>query len=360
MQIVPIIKTVGVACNLKCRYCWFNPLDQSKVHLMPNALLERLVRGYREADRGGSYQFIWHGGEPLMAGRGFYEEALALQGFYMKDVQIKNVLQTNATMLDERWVEFLMGHGFKVGVSLDGPKELHDYYRVTAAGNGSHDWIMRNLKRARELGLKFSVIATINHRNVIYPEEIFEFFVANDITSFGFNMVLERGPDGIPYEFSVSNDEYARFQTRIFDLWLERNDPRIRIRHVDAILTGMVGHHSKSCIYGGTCQRFINVNSNGDVYPCERLTDSPRLGNLWDQELIAILGSAPYASHCAMTTTLPDDCQRCRYLSVCRNGCTHHRVQGKLYFCRARLEVFRHVEQQLSGLVPTSPTEVVA
>lgn len=350
MKIVPIIKTVGVACNLKCTYCWFNPLDQSTVHLMSNDVLHNLVQGYAEADESGRYQFIWHGGEPLMAGRGYFEEAIRLQRHYMADAKIKNVIQTNATLLDDKWTDFFMENEFKVGVSLDGPKEMHDHFRITPTGKGSHDRVMNNLAGLRKKGMKFAVIATINSRNVDAPDEIFNFFIDNDITSFGFNMVYEKDPTGKPFSFSVTNEQYATFQNRIFDLWLNRNDSRIRIRHIDAILTGMMGKLSRSCIYAGTCDNFINVGSNGDVYPCERLTDAPRLGNIMDAPLKEILASDRYGDHSAMTRALPLDCQQCKYLNACQNGCTHHRDNGKLFFCHGRLDVFRHVEQRLSDL----------
>jgi len=353
VRIVPIIKTVGVACNLKCRYCWFNPLDQSKVERMPPALLEKLVRDYAEADDCGSYQFIWHGGEPLMAGIDFFRTALAFQGRYMGGAKVKNVIQTNGTMLTPKWVKFFLDAGFKVGVSLDGPREFHDAFRVTPRGAGSHDRIMKNLVSARELGLKFSVIATVNKANVGAPDDLFDFFVANGINSFGFNMVFETDSDGIPMPFSISTEDYAEFQCRIFDRWLERDDPKLRIRHIDSIVGGMLGVPVRSCIYAGTCQRFLNINSDGDVYPCERLTKAERLGNLHESSLGEIVRAKPYHAHCAMTNDLPSDCKSCRFLNVCRNGCTHHRIDGKLYFCEGRKRVFCHIESALSRIVRT-------
>lgn len=350
MRIVPIIKTVGVACNLKCRYCWFNPLDQSKVKLMPIGLLEKLIRDYSEADDSGSYQFIWHGGEPLMAGLTFYRKALDFQARYTSGAKIKNVIQTNGTMLTPKWVRFFKEHAFKVGVSLDGPEDLHDAHRVTPRGDGSHRRIMENLVRARQEGLKFSVIATINKANVSAPDEIFQFFIDQGITSFGFNMVYERGTNGKPRSFSITNEEYAAFQCRIFDLWLARNDRKIRVRHIDSIVQGLLGLPVRSCIYAGTCERFLNINSNGDVYPCERLTEAPRLGNLYEASLQRILEAKAYSDHSTATRQLPLDCQTCRFLGVCRNGCTHHRVGGKLYFCEGRKAVFRYIESAISSI----------
>jgi len=350
-RLVPIIKTVGVACNLKCRYCWFNPLDQSKVERMPDPLLEKLIRDYAEADRSGSYQFIWHGGEPLMAGLGFFRRAVELQGQFMPCARIKNVIQTNGTMLTPPWTEFFLEHGFKVGVSLDGPKHFHDAFRVTPRGAGSHDRIMANLVKARAQGLKFSVIATINALNVNSPDEIFDFLVESGITSFGFNMVFERDGDGQPAPYSVTNEQYAAFQCRIFDRWLERDDRRIRIRHIDSIIQGMAGLPIRSCIYAGTCHRFVNIGSNGDVYPCERLTTAERLGNLYESSLAEMVTAAPYARHRQSASELPTDCQACRYLRICRNGCTHHRVRGKLYFCEARKQVFSYIEAVIAPIL---------
>jgi uncharacterized protein len=282
-----------------------------------------------------------------MAGVSFFEAALKFQGRYLSGARVKNVIQTNGTMLSPNWVTFLLEHDFKVGVSLDGPKALHDAQRVTPRGDGSHDRIMANLVRARQLGLRFSVIATVNQANVHAPDEIFQFFLEHGFTSFGFNMVYECGPDGRPTDFSISNAEYADFQRRIFDLWLARNDRRVRIRHIDSIVQGLLGLPSRSCIYAGTCQRFISINSNGDIFPCERLTEAPRLGNLYEARLGQILQARPYSDHVTMTEQLPMDCRSCRFLNICRNGCTHHRTRGKLYFCEGRKAVFRHIESAI-------------
>ncbi|MCO5297195.1 MAG: radical SAM protein [Fimbriimonadaceae bacterium] len=355
MRIVPIIKAVGIACNLKCRYCWFNPLDQTKIEVMTLDLLEKLVRDYAIADDSGSYQFIWHGGEPLLAGVEFFQSALKLQKLFMAENRVKNVIQTNGTLLSPAWVRFFFENDFKVGISLDGQKELHDAFRVNRRGRGSHDRIMANLVQARELGLKFSVIATISSANVHAADEIFRFFVDNGITSFGFNMVFERGPDGKPLPFSITNEQYAEFQCRIFDLWLERNDRGLRIREFDILVQGLLGLPVRSCHHAGTCERFINVGSNGDVFPCERLTDAPRLGNLRDSPLGEILEQEPYTRHCQTTQSLPQDCRECRFLQVCHNGCTHHRVDGKLHFCEARKTVFRHVESRLEAILGANP-----
>lgn len=361
MRIVPIIKPVGVACNLKCRYCWFNPLNQSQAAPMSLALLEKIVHDYAEADSTGSYQFIWHGGEPLMAGRDFYEGAIKFQKRYMSAFPVKNAIQTNATILTSQWTEFFLRNGFKVGVSLDGPKALHDANRVTLRGAGTHDRIMANVVSARKQGLRFSVIATINKANVSSPEEIFRFFVDNGITSFGFNMVFERSENGSPTLLSISNEEYAAFQNRIFDLWLAEDSSRIRVRHIDSIVGGMLGLPVKSCIYAGTCQRFISINSNGDVYPCERLTAAPRLGNLNESSLPEIVGARRYRRHVRRTTTLPAECRSCKYLTICRNGCTHHRVEGRLFFCEGRKAVFQHMEVAVSRIIrTTSDQELVS
>lgn len=356
MRIVPIIKPVGVACNLRCRYCWFHPLDQSRTAPMSLALLEKLVRDDAEADNTGSYQFIWHGGEPLMAGRAFYEAAIEFQKLFMSGFPVKNVIQTNATMLTGRWAEFFLRNGFKVGVSLDGPRALHDANRVTSRGAGTHDRIMSNLVRAREQGLRFSAIATINKANVSSPDDIFRFFVDHGITSFGFNMVFERSQDGSSTPLSITNEEYAAFQNRIFDLWLAEDSSRIRVRHIDSIVGGMLGLPVKSCIYAGTCQRFVSISSNGDVYPCERLTAAPRLGNLFESSLAEIVGARPYRRHVRRTTTLPAECRSCKYLAICRNGCNHHRVDRRLYFCEGRKAVFEHVKAALSQIVDASPS----
>lgn len=213
---------------------------------------------------------------------------------------------------------------------------------------------MANLVRARKQGLRFSAIATINKANVSSPEEIFRFFVDHGITSFGFNMVFERGLHGSPTPLSISNEEYAAFQTRIFDLWLAEDSSRLRVRHIDNIVRGMLGLPVKSCIYAGTCQRFVSIHSNGDVYPCERLTEAPRLGNLYESSLSEIVGAKPYRQHARRTAVLPAECRSCRYLAICRNGCTHHRVDGRLYFCEGRKAVFQHMEAALSRITKAS------
>jgi len=343
-----IARVVGKGCNLRCIYCWSRHFDQSLLETMPFEVAEKLIKDASRLDQP-VYSFVWLGGEPILAGMDFFRHILDYQRRYLNNRLVRNKVQTNGLALDDEWIRFLLDSSFKIGISIDGPKDIQDYYRVDAENKGSFDRVFHNIKKCQEAGLKFGVIATITDISVSQPERIFDFFVSNNIKGFGLNFAHEMD-NGQLLPFSVTADQYAEFMTRIFDRWLEANDPRIRIREIDNLIAGLLGGRPKTCSFNGSCGNFFSVDVNGDVLPCERFATAAPFGNLMDSSIQACLSSRGYQQHNQEVSCLPRACLRCQWLNVCHGGCAHYRNGNKPVFCAGNRRLLQHIVNRLTTL----------
>ena len=345
-SITLIIRIVGEGCNLKCGYCWFRNHDQSSPIVMSYNVVERVISEASLLDQP-SYTFVWLGGEPLLAGVDFFHHIDDCQKQFLKGKKIRNRIQTNALSLDDRWINFLLYSTFKIGISIDGPKDIHDHYRIDADGKGSFGRVYENLKKCQAAGIKFGAIATITNVGVQQPERIFDFFVDNGIKGFGLNFVYEVEQEK-PLPFSVTVDHYAEFMIRIFDMWMEADDANLRIREIDNFLVGLFGGRPRGCMFNGSCGNFFSVGINGEIFPCERLPEQTLFGNLIDTSLQSCLASPEYHQHKKEVGTLPAQCNNCRWLNACRGGCTHYRNNGNPIFCSGNKKIFQHIANRLN------------
>lgn len=301
-------------------------------------------------------RFQWHGGEPLLAGIQFYQNAVALQEKYLlPDQKIINSIQTNGTLINEDWVAFLKEACFGIGVSLDGPEHLHNFARVDAAGKGTFTRVMRGVRLLRKSGIKFGIIAVINRHNVSCPREMYEFF-SREKLSFSPNPCVMRNPEtDEPFGLSVDPMDYARFMIQVCDLWLSEDDPKFRVRPLVNIVQGLLGVSHGLCEFRGTCEQFLTIDSNGDIYPCDRfLHDEFCFGNLTDISLNEVTETAAYQVYYVQRTEIAERCGNCEWFSVCSGGCLRH-WEGLIEksgfarnrFCEARKHIFRHVKMRL-------------
>lgn len=343
-----IALVVGEGCNLKCRYCWFHNRDQSQPKVMPLEIVEKLIADVAKIEQD-NYLFVWLGGEPLLAGIDFYRFIVEHEKKYLPGKRIKNSIQTNALALSDEWVDFLLDNPFHLGISIDGPKEIHDRYRLDPEGNGSFDRIYANIRQCQEKGLNFGVIATVTDAGVHQPEELFSFFADRGINSIAFNFAHET-EGGRTLWFSISNDQYFDFLSRIFDCWIERDDPRISVREIDNVLRGVLGHRPTSCIFSGTCRNYFSIDHNGDVLPCERFSSTRPFGNILDVGLNGCLESEEYHLYAQRADERPPACKKCEWLKACNSGCYYHRRRGTYYFCSGRKRIYRYVSERLRQL----------
>jgi uncharacterized protein len=345
-SVVLITRVVGEGCNLKCRYCWFRDHDQTSPKVMSSNVLRKVIKDASRLDQP-SYSFVWLGGEPFLAGVDFFQQILEYQSEYMGNIPIQNRIQTNGMLLNSNWIKFLKNSSFKLGISLDGPKDLHNKYRVSPTGKGSFETVFRHLKKCREAKLKFGVIATITDSSVEQPSKVFDFFLENGIKSLGFNFVHEV-EDGHILESSVAVSQYTDFLITIFDRWLEADDESFRIREIDNILTGLFGNRPKTCSFNGSCSSFFSIGLEGEVLPCERLSSKLSFGNIMDSDLQSCLQSSQYSEHREVLSVLPNNCNDCSWVNACHGGCTHYRNDNNPIFCAGNKRLFQHVVNKLA------------
>lgn len=345
-KIITLIARVVRGCNFKCGYCWFRNFCQPSPETMPFDVVEKLIRDVSCLDQP-AHSFVWLGGEPLLAGMDFFKHVQDCQKRYLSGKPIRNRIQTNALVLDDDWIKFLMDSSFKIGISIDGPKDIQDHYRVDTENKGSFDRVFHNVKRCQGLGLKFGAIATITDISVNQPERIFDFFVGNNIKGFGFNFAHEI-EKGCVMPFSVTANQYAEFMIKIFDRWLEADDPMLRIREIDNLIVGLLGGKPKTCSSSGTCGNFFSIDVNGDILPCERFTTVAPFGNLMDSSIQGCLSSRGYQQHNQEVSRLPRACLRCQWLNACHGGCAHYRGSNKPVFCVGNKRLLKHIVNRLT------------
>lgn len=365
-----MLKPVGSRCNLACDYCYY--LEKSKLYpeerdtLMSEALLEKFIQEYIEAQTTPYVLFTWHGGEPLMRPIAFYRKALKLQRKYAGGRRIENSLQTNGVLLNDEWCAFLKRNNFLVGLSIDGPQVFHDAYRRGRHGEPSFDRVMRGIHLLKKYGVEYNAMAVVNSLNVDHPLEFYRFFKAIDCHYIQFTPIVERlseHPDGTrltnPMErnvplapFSVDPRKWGDFLCALFDEWVKEDVGRYFIQLFDATLANWVGEPTGLCALAKRCGHAGVMEYNGDVYSCDHYVfPEYKLGNIQTKTLTEMMYSQQQARFGSdKYDTLPRQCRACEYLFACYGECPKNRFcrtaegePGLNYLCEGYLKFFRHV-----------------
>lgn len=349
------IVPVGVKCNLRCTYCYHHALQcsGSEKEVMPDHVLKKVIEAtVNSAD---TVEYVWHGGEPLLAGICFYEKAVSWQNqFRIKTTKIENHIQSNFTLLNEGWVAWLKNNDFYISTSVDGPKELHDKYRRHPSGLGTFDEIMTKIDLCDKHKLAYGVVTVVNNENVNYPDEVF--LAMKDIAKWGFdlNICTQRfgGLNLVP-----PNDKLINFYKRIFDLWYQHDSPNLPIRTFVGIIQRLLNGHPSDCTFASHgCKVMLAVDCNGDLYPCGRFLRVPEmyLGNIIADNFDDIL-SRP-KNTIKQLSSIPKGCSSCKWIDTCGGGCRFERwlanknPEDSFPWCDFRKQLFKHI---LSSLLPT-------
>jgi len=235
-----MLKPAGSACNLDCHYCYY--LDKAVQYggrqaVMSDELLELYVKQYIEANEVPTVQFCWHGGEPLLLGVDFYRKAMDFQQKYADGKKIENILQTNGTLVDEAWCDLFAGNNFLVGISLDGPQDIHDAFRLTKGGRPTFERVMRTIEMFQRSGVEYNTLSVVNRLCEGRGGEIYRFFrdtvhsrymqflpaVEHVVDKPGFHRPLIVSPDregARLAEWSVTAKGYGGFLCDVFDVWV--------------------------------------------------------------------------------------------------------------------------------------------
>jgi uncharacterized protein len=351
-------KPGGALCNLDCRYCYYlkrqHLYPEGESFRMPDALLEEYIVQHIEASPGPIVNFSWHGGEPTALGLDYFRRIVALQRQHQPPgLGITNGMQTNGILLDEEWCRFLAAEHFAVGLSLDGPQQMHDRYRVTRGRHPSHRQTMRGYKWLRRYRIPCDFLCVVNDYNVRYPAQVYRFFKEIGGRHLGFLPAVEQDRDGeggvTPY--TVPAERFGAFLCTIFDEWVRCDVGRIAVQIFEEAIRPARGLQHALCIFRETCGDIPVVEHNGDFFCCDHFVDmTHRLGNIHDTPLGELLESpAQKAFGRAKRDRLPRYCRTCEVRVMCNGGCPKDRFirtpdgeEGLNYLCAGFKRFFTH------------------
>jgi len=368
-----LAKPVADLCNLRCEYCYYaekNELIKTGTSRMSLEVLENYIRQCFEIHgKDAVVEFIWHGGEPVLAGIEFYKTALQLQKRYGSRRKILNTIQTNATCLSDEMCKLFRDHGFLVGVSIDGPKELHNRYRRTKSGEDSFEKTMAGIALLKEYHVPFSTLTTVNSCNMDKPQEVYEFL--REITDYmQFLPVVESFPAeyeekegqvfAIPpgihsfkikhpvMPFSVTPEGYGRFLCGVFDCWEQMDIGKKHVQLIDVTLDNLKGIPASLCVHNPLCGHSGCVEANGDVFACDRYAfPQYKLGNILETPLGVLMEqNRSFGMH--KTYGLSEECFKCPYVKLCFGGCPKDRLwENKNYLCEGYKMFFEKITEDL-------------
>lgn len=357
-------KPRGAICNLDCKYCYF--LSKERLYpasdfRMADDLLERYIRQYIDGQRVPEITFAWQGGEPTLMGLPFFERVVALQQKYCPPgKRVSNTFQTNGVLLDDAWGEFFRANDFLIGLSLDGPRELHDHFRVDKGGRGSFDAVMRGLEILKKHQVEYNILTTLHAANVEHPLTVYR-FLRDEVGShfMQFIPIVERVNESGFQEGrqvtdrSLTGQQYGDFLIAVFEEWVRRDVGRVFVQIFDVALAAWSGQRPGLCIFEENCGTALALEHNGDLFSCDHYVEPAyKLGNLRDDLLIELVASERQQQFGrAKRDTLPQYCLDCEVRFVCNGGCPKNRISdtpggepGLNYLCAGYRAFFNHID----------------
>jgi len=381
-----LAKPTGAICNLDCKYCFFlskEMLYPGSRFRMADELLETYIKQLLESQQVPNVSIAWQGGEPTLMGLEFFKLSVAYAEKHKRPGQkIEYTIQTNGTKLDDDWCAFFKEHNFLVGLSVDGPRERHDTYRVNKGGRGSFDQVMAGLEFLKKHQVDFNILCTVHAANQDHPLEVYRFFRDElGVEFMQFIPIIERAtPELLPLanegwserpggerplytlegslvtERSITAEKYGRFLIAIFDEWVRRDVGQIFVQHFDSALANWVGAPGAVCIFNETCGRALALEHNGDLYSCDHFVEPAyKLGNIRETHMIELISSPEQIKFgLDKRDTLPKYCRECEVRFACHGGCPKNRFietpdgePGLNYLCAGYKAFFNHVDKPM-------------
>ncbi|MEM7531836.1 MAG: anaerobic sulfatase maturase [Chloroflexota bacterium] len=362
-----MLKPSGSICNLDCKYCYF--LSKERMYpgsrfRMADDLLESYIRQYIEAQQVQEITFAWQGGEPTLMGLPFFERAVELQQQYAPPgMRIYNAFQTNGVLLDDDWCQFFRQNDFLIGLSIDGPQALHDFYRVDKGGQPTFKRVMRGLDLLQTHSVEYNILTTIHAANAPKPLEVYHFLRDEIKTQYmQFIPIVERDNEtgyqegsGVK-DRSVTAAQYGRFLSTIFDEWVRKDVGRVYVQIFDVALAAWSGQPPGLCIFDETCGKALAMEHNGDLFSCDHFVEPKhKLGNIQEIPLIDLVATEQqqqFGLH--KRDSLPQYCRDCEVRFVCNGGCPKNRFietptgeAGLNYLCAGYRSFFNHIDQPM-------------
>lgn len=368
LPFVAMAKPVGSRCNMRCAYCYY--LDKGKYSShkkqskMSSALLEKLISQTIEASPGPVVSFVWHGGEPTIAGIEFYEKAVKLQKKYLPEGwQAWNNLQTNGLLINKKWCAFLKENHFDVGLSIDGSELVHDANRRDLGGKTTYEKIRANLELLKVNGIQPDILCTVNRATLADVQGVFDAIEKMNCPWVQFIPIVVRFPDGSFAPESITPEEYGKFLCEIFDLWTRRGLGKFDIQLFAEMARIMAGGRASVCTMAPECGRVPIIEEDGAVYSCDHFVDPEhRLGTMEEQSLSELLNSSRQISFGKnKKDSLTAYCRKCPWYKFCGGGCPKDRFalspdgeEGQYYLCGGLEMLFAHAVPILEGIMDMS------
>jgi len=393
-----LTKPVGPICNLDCTYCYY--LEKERLYgskerfRMADELLESYIRQYISGQQVPEVHMAWQGGEPTLLGVDFFERVVEIQQKYADGKRITNAIQTNGTLLDDRWGEFLAKHNFLVGISIDGPADLHDTYRLDKQQRPTFESVMRGLNVLKSHNIEFNTLTVVSRANQDHALRTYEFLIEIGSRFMQFIPLVERAPDSqartlgldhaVPPDetytgsplvtpWSVGAEKYGTFLTTIFDRWVRRDVGLIFVQMFDIALSQLVEGRAGLCIFEETCGVSLAIEHNGDLYSCDHYVyPKYRLGNINETPLVDLVSSEQqYRFGNDKKDGLTDYCRRCDVRYACNGDCPKHRFavspdgqDGLSYLCPSYEHFFRYTRPYMEAMARLihqrrSPAEIM-
>jgi uncharacterized protein len=348
---------------------------------MPEEVLAAFIREYITNQPTPVVEFVWQGGEPTLLGLDFFRKVIKLQKPYSKQKTITNSLQTNGIQLDDAWCRFLKRHNFMVGISLDGPREIHDRYRRDRNGNGSFDAVMHGLRLLQKHGVEYNVMASVARETARQPLDVYRFFKQEGVEFIQFVPIIERLPGASEQDIGLSlagpavldrvepntevspwtvlPAEYGNFLISIYEEWVRNDVGTTFVMNFEWALNAWLHNPAAVCIHAPQCGRSLVIEHNGDLYACDHYVyPQYKLGNILTDHLPDMVEKSSVLGFGVLKeTALPVWCRECEVLPACRGGCPKHRFaqspQGETglhYLCPSYKKFFRHIRKYLHAM----------
>jgi uncharacterized protein len=388
-----MVKPIGARCNLNCTYCFYlhktELLEHEGPARMSDAVLEEHIRQYIEGQTGEQVVFSWQGGEPTLAGLDFYRKVVQLEAKYKKPQQrIENDLQTNGVLLNEEWAAFLKQHNFLVGLSIDGPRDLHDRYRLGRDGRGTFDQVMAAAKLLHRHQVPFNAMVTVNRENVRHPIKVYRFLLDKlglwrvqftpcvepkaftqvapqhwgplTLPTVGSPQARPGGDDSVVTDWSVDPEDWGKFLCAIWDEWYQKDYGNVHVNLFETAVAQSLGMPSQTCAQAEFCGKGLAVEHNGDIFACDHYVyPEYRRGNLLSTHLAEIAyGEGQKQWGFAKRDDLPGYCRQCPHLKLCWGECPKNRLvrapdgaPGLNYLCPGFKMFYSHIQRDLPEII---------
>jgi uncharacterized protein len=362
-----IVKPAGAKCNLACDYCFFlkkNRLYPNSLFRMDDETLEVLTHQYIESQPDGEVVFTWQGGEPTLMGIAFFEKAVALQEKFKRREQIiLNAFQTNGILLNDDWGRFLTDHHFLTGLSLDGPQPLHDTYRKTKSGRGTHSQVLAGLDILKKYQVETNILACVSEANVKEPLGVYRYFRDTlDVRYLQFIPIIERDNNTGNQKGenltsrSITGKEFGNFLIAIFDEWIRHDVSNVFVQLFETSLGIWLGLPSAICVFSKTCGACLALEHNGDLYSCDHYVQPDTfLGNIAQTPVDSLVFSPQQEAFCQnKKTLLPKKCLLCEVRDICNGDCPKNRILPAVkgdypisFLCDGYLAFFKHIDRPM-------------